>query len=129
MTTTPVPSITDDQLAEIEALAMKSGPDNWEKIGNNIVSDGEGPIVVLSGNENFPFQSGDNLRYAAAVDPKTILAMIARIRELEKMLILAKSVVDWAAEEGEASADLMAIAQARAVVIESAINNRSGEQE
>lgn len=63
MTTTPVHSITDDQIAEIEALAEDCLEFDW------------GPDVGMTHAETV---------YACSVSPSSVLAIITRLREAEK---------------------------------------------
>ena len=93
MTTTPLPSITDDVLAEIEAAAKAATPGQWK------VKDGYYPgfkelegasfslSVVVSATDlklsDFMARTSD-LEHIALCNPANVLALIARIKELEK---------------------------------------------
>ncbi len=89
MTTGPVMSITDDQIAEIEYLASNATRGDWEfhicEIRANYDSDGytviaESPSVP----KNWRDQRDTNMRYMATVCPAVAQALIARLREAER---------------------------------------------
>jgi len=63
MTTSPVASITDEQLAEIEALSLEAEAFDWA------------PDIGMSHSETV---------YACHVGPSVIRALIARLRAAEK---------------------------------------------
>lgn len=83
--------ITNDQLAELASLARAATPGPW-RAGRTreIVSTSEvcidtdiGPKVLLSGNSNFIADGERDAAFAAAANPVTVLALLARIAELE----------------------------------------------
>lgn len=65
--------ITDDQIAEIEALANDAAPFDW------------GPDVGMTNAETV---------YACSVGPDSILALIARLREVERWKADASQVLN-----------------------------------
>lgn len=87
MTTTPVPSITDDQLAAIEALALEATPGPWGRAGTDVAPtrNDQGTIYVELWKRVAEALSPADAEFIATANPATILAMIERIRELEKL--------------------------------------------
>lgn len=85
MTATPVPSITDDHLAEIEALAREATPGPWGFSGTDVAPtrNDQGTIYVEIWKRVAEDLCPADARFIASANPATILAMIARIRELE----------------------------------------------
>ena len=63
MTTEPIQSITDEQIAEIEARANDAAPFDWS------------PYIGMTHAETL---------YAYSVGPDSILALIARLRSAER---------------------------------------------
>lgn len=94
MTTSPVQSITDEQIAEIEALANAVPHQTW-RAGNaygkafilnyQVIADTpDGAYVLMEGNNNFPEDSVANAAYVGSAQPSTIRALISRLRAAEK---------------------------------------------
>lgn len=73
MTTGPVMSITDDQIAEIEALANDAAPFDW------------GPDIGMTHAETV---------YACSVGPDSLLALITRLRAVERWKADASQVLN-----------------------------------
>lgn len=112
MTTSPVVSITDELIAELEALAINATPGPWRYEAGEEDTDGPaawpevyaGDVAVI-GDEGF---YGDNeqdeadAEYIALANPSTILALLAERADL-KLQLAAASVdaerVDWLAEQ------------------------------
>lgn len=87
---TPVPSITDDQLAEIEALARDAVPGPWKHEVDEDSCYGATFVMLDTGAYSPPLCRIDDeatAEFVAVTNPATILAMIARIRELERAAI------------------------------------------
>lgn len=109
MTTRPVPTITDDQLAEIEAAAKAATPGAWVSMNHCDVftelgapnrkgvnaerSDGwrvaeATECWVYTEDEHEAELSRDevkaNARHIATANPATVLALVQHIKELEK---------------------------------------------
>lgn len=107
MTTPPVPSITDEQLAEIEQEALMATPGPWEQVGIhvhtklgaenragslahhrdgwNIATVNPWPATNADGeDEDLPvIEQMANRAHIANCDPSTVLALIARLRAAE----------------------------------------------
>ncbi|BBH11790.1 hypothetical protein [Chromobacterium haemolyticum] len=84
--------ITKEQLAELASLARAATPGPW-KTGKRrqvvgpydvCVDTDIGPKVLLSGNSNFIADGERDAAFAAAANPATVLALTARIAELEQ---------------------------------------------
>ncbi|WP_053074595.1 hypothetical protein [Chromobacterium sp. LK1] len=99
--------ITNDQLAELASLARAATPGPW-RAGRTreIVSTSEvcidtdiGPKVLLSGNSNFIADGERDAAFAAAANPVTVLALLARIAELEKQRDAAQNFANCAGLE------------------------------
>lgn len=89
MTTAPVPSITDEQIAEIEYLANNATGGDWEfhisEIRANYDSDGYTVIAEApSVPKNWRDQRDTNMRYMATVCPVAAQALIYRLRAAER---------------------------------------------
>ena len=93
MTTTPVMSITDEQIAEIEACAKIATQGQWEVADGHYPSFKEikGPsfnvsIVVSATDLDFKdyMARTADAEHIAACNPTTILALISRLRAAEK---------------------------------------------
>lgn len=102
MTTPPVVSITDELLAELEEAASKATPGGRIASSRRMLcrididSDSETLATVYG-------ESGENLANAQLIclcNPATVLALIARIRELEK----DAARLDWVLEQGAIAA-------------------------
>jgi hypothetical protein len=96
MTTSPVASITDDLLAELEQLAGKATPGPWQHVPGDDDPDSswsmQFPIVTsdireVIGTEGF-YSEKDideaNAAFVASANPATILALLQHVRELTK---------------------------------------------
>lgn len=97
MTTTPVMSITDEQIAELEAACSKATPGPWRECGADrggcscgLVWSRAADLPVAEawrGDEEAPEPAEGapaNAAFIAKADPSTILALIARLRAAEK---------------------------------------------
>lgn len=86
---TPAPSIKDDQLAWIEALAREATPGPWGRDGTDVAPtrNDQGTIYVELWKRVAEALSPADAEFIAAANPATILDMIARIRELERAAI------------------------------------------
>lgn len=93
MTTTPVMSITDEQIAEIEATANRATQGQWEVADGHYPSFKEikGPsfnvsIVVSATDLDFKdyMARTADAEHIAACNPTNILALISRLRAAEK---------------------------------------------
>lgn len=76
-------TITDDQIAEIEALAGSATPGPWGLTldrGLSVASSEWGLFDIRQDQPNFAVDA----HYAAAANPKSVLALIARLREAER---------------------------------------------
>lgn len=84
MTTAPVQSITDVQLAELESKAKEATPGQWGRDGYFVcpARAEAGTTYVESWRPAAEARSVENARFIAAANPATILALIATIREL-----------------------------------------------
>ena len=118
MSTGPVMSITDDQIAEIEYLASNATRGDWEfhicEIRANYDSDGytviaESPSVP----KNWRDQRDTNMRYMATVCPAVAQALITRLREAERDAAryrFIREVASGAPEDFEVVADAAFVA-------------------
>lgn len=77
--------MTSEQLDELERLARAATPGPWEAFDNHIVRPAVGAVEVDTGNPMIGDSSNDTA-YIAATNPKTVLALIERVRELERLL-------------------------------------------
>lgn len=83
MTTQPIPSTTDDLIAEIEAAMASATPGYWYQAkGIGLVVDHNDCGVVCETHEDNPVDA----IYIAACNPSNVRQLIARIRELEDVL-------------------------------------------
>lgn len=76
-------TITDDQIAEIEALACHATPGPWTLTldrGLSVASNEWGLFDVRQDQPNFVVDA----HYAAAANPESVLGLIARMREAER---------------------------------------------
>lgn len=110
-TTSPVMSITDEQVAEIEALASKATPGQWwiDSHGHNMVSlddcqpifsakDLIKPAVRHPETGNLSHWPNDwDASYIATANPAKILALISRLRAAE----LDAARIEWLASQCE----------------------------
>ena len=90
MTTSPVTSITDELLAELEQLAGKATPGPWQWDGREVEDDGYvhipecsylvGAICLADNYEGYQ----DDCDFMAKANPTTILALLQHVRELTK---------------------------------------------
>lgn len=88
MTTPPVPSITDEQLAEIESAAQAATGGEWEYrlglIRTLPDSDGYVPIAIAPNSpKNWRGQRDRNMQYIAMAMPSAMLSLITRLRAAE----------------------------------------------
>lgn len=121
MTTAPVPSINDEQLAELESKAQAAMQGPW-RAGNaydkpfipgyEVICDtDDGPYVILGGNQNFLDDAIRNVAHAAAANPATVLALIATIRQqraelIETRRLFVRDTNELVAERDNLSAEL-----------------------
>ena len=98
MTTAPVHSITDEQIAEIEALASKATPGEWwiDSHGHRMTAGPFHETVFIAddriGKASRHHETGNlshwpndwDASYIAAACPANIIALITRLREAEK---------------------------------------------
>lgn len=83
MSTRPVMSITDDQIAEIEALAGCATPGPWGLTLDrdlSVASSEWGLFDIRQDQPNFAVDA----HYAAAANPASVLGLITRLRESER---------------------------------------------
>lgn len=76
-------TITDDQIAEIEALAGRATPGPWSLALDrdlSVASSEWGLFDVRQDQPNFVVDA----HYVAAADPASVLGLIARLREAER---------------------------------------------
>lgn len=91
MTTQPIPSTTDDLIAEIEAAMANATPGYWYQAkGIGLVVDHNDCGVVCETHEDNPVDA----IYIAACNPSNVRQLIARIRELEARQTRWREVVD-----------------------------------
>ena len=86
-------TITDDQIAEIEALAGHATPGPWGLTLNrdlSVASSEWGLFDVRQDQPNFVVDAN----YAAAANPKSVLGLIARLREAERWKADAAKVLN-----------------------------------
>lgn len=102
MTTPPVPSITDEQLAEIESAAQAATGGEWEYrlglIRTLPDSDGYVPIAVAPNSpKNWRGQRDINMQYIAMAMPSSLLALITRLRaaEADARLSQVSTLTEW----------------------------------
>ena len=96
MTTGLLPSITDELVAELEALASKATPGPWGYDGSYVCTvrnDGE-TVYVQSWDPVADALLSKNVHYIAAANPATILALLAERKELIK----DRERLDWLAD-------------------------------
>lgn len=115
--------ITKEQLAELASLARAATPGPW-KTGKRrqvvgpydvCVDTDIGPKVLLSGNSNFIADGERDAAFAAAANPVTVLALLARIAELDREVEEANEArreAQLAAQEAQTSRD-SAVTQVR----------------
>lgn len=89
MTTTPVPTITDEQIAEIVMAAEAATGGEWEYrlglIRTLPDSDGYVPVAVAPNSpKNWRGQRDRNMQYIAMAMPSAMLSLITRLRAAEK---------------------------------------------
>ena len=93
MTTTPVMSITEELLKELEEAAKAATPGPWFPVSNNAFleintdDDKAAPSVANVCSSQFldgGSKEAENGLHIARANPDTVLALIARVRELEK---------------------------------------------
>lgn len=99
MTASPVMSITEELVAELEALASKATPGNW-------TTDGAACVVAkdsdqLNGGHGLAFCEGPdelkNAKYMAKASPLVIRALLAERAEL----IRDRERLNWLSEQGD----------------------------
>ena len=76
-------TITDDQIAEIEALAGRATPGPWGLTLDrdlSVASSEWGLFDIRQDQPNFVVDA----HYAAAANPKSVMGLIARLREAER---------------------------------------------
>jgi hypothetical protein len=82
-----IPSVTDDLLAEIEAAARAATPGPWRVDQNNEglhLRSYDGKSMMCNA-DYYPWVPGScDFDYIAAANPANVLALIARIKELEE---------------------------------------------
>ena len=86
-------TITDDQIAEIEALAGRATHGPWGLTLNrdlSVASSEWGLFDVRQDQPNFVVDAN----YAAAANPKSVLGLIARLREVERWKADASQVLN-----------------------------------
>lgn len=89
MTTSPVPSITDEDIAEIEWLAAYAtqGPWHHETSAGQVGSVDVGDLCLAQAQQLNPRDNAHrdcNAAYIASVYPQVVVALIARLRAAEK---------------------------------------------
>ena len=88
MTTGLVMSITDELVAELEALAGKATPGPWGYDGSYVCTvrnDGE-TVYVQSWDPVADALLSKNVHYIASANPATILALLAERAELRRVI-------------------------------------------
>lgn len=86
-------TITDDQIAEIEALAGRATPGPWGLTLDrdlSVASSEWGLFDVRQDQPNFVVDA----HYAAAANPKSVLGLITRLREAERWKADASQVLN-----------------------------------
>lgn len=90
MTTAPVPSITDELLAELDEKAKVATPGPWEVAAQTVYAlndDGFNRFSALVQDARTSvIELYANATHIAAANPSTLLALIAHIRSLEERL-------------------------------------------
>ena len=84
MTTTPVMTVTDELLAELEEAASNATPGPWSYDGSYVCTmrqDGE-TVYVESWNPVADALLSKNVKYISAANPSTITALTAELRRL-----------------------------------------------
>lgn len=84
--------MTDDLLSRLRVLAKAATPGDWVAYGNSVFAQRVGQragisiCVVSKGNRYCPekLSAADNVRFIAALDPQTVLALLDRIAALER---------------------------------------------
>ncbi|MBV2131997.1 ead/Ea22-like family protein [Pseudomonas sp. MAP12] len=94
MTTAPVMSITDEQLAELERKAQAATPGPWSTWGDAFIApvrkndDGSGSVeCARTVAEVYGSGTSADWKFIAAANPATVLAMIATIRQQRSLLV------------------------------------------
>jgi len=112
MTTPPVPSITDEQLAEIEMAAEAATGGEWEYrlclIRTLPDSDGYVPVAVAPNSpKNWRGQRDRNMQYIAMAMPSAMLSLITRLRAAEAERNAQRCQVDTLTEWYSNSLDVI----------------------
>lgn len=99
MSSAPVVSITDELVAELEALAGKATGGEWEyHLGAvRTMPDADGYVLVaVSPNvpKNWRGQRDTNMRYIATCKPDVLLALLSERAEMQQQLRAAMISVD-----------------------------------
>lgn len=102
MTTSPITSITEELLAELDQLAGKATPGPWaaerDQVGPRSQEDDQsyGMLIPVAYIERFdwPENADANKSLIAAANPATILALLQHVRELSK----DRDRLDWLAD-------------------------------
>ena len=84
MTTSPVMTVTDELLAELEEAASNATPGPWSYDGSYVCTmrqDGE-TVYVESWNPVADALLSKNVKYISAANPATITALTAELRRL-----------------------------------------------
>ena len=84
MTTSPVMTVTDELLAELEEAASNATPGPWSYDGSYVCTmrqDGE-TVYVESWNPVADALLSKNVKYISAANPSTITALTAELRRL-----------------------------------------------
>lgn len=84
MTTSPVMTVTDELLAELEEVASNATPGQWSYDGSYVCTmrqDGE-TVYVESWNPVADALLSKNVKYISAVNPSTITALTTELRRL-----------------------------------------------
>ena len=96
MSTSPVMSITDEMVVELEALASKATPGPWSYDSSYVctVRQDGGTTYVESWNPVADALLSKNVHYIAKANPATILALLAERKEL----VRDRERLDWLAD-------------------------------
>ena len=99
MSTSPVMSITDEMVVELEALASKATPGTWSYDRSYVctVRQDGGTTYVESWNPVADALLSKNVHYIALANPATILALLAERKEL----VRDRERLDWLADPDE----------------------------
>lgn len=95
MNTPLVVSVTDELVAELEALASKATPGPWNYDGSYVCTmrKEDGTTYVESWNPVADALLSKNVRYIATANPATILALLAERAEFRRLLLEQEKIM------------------------------------